>query len=75
MLTKTELLGAKRVPFREVYSQPEVFLHFNHFVMFGFREGFGYLEFVTLCQFINSLFRSLGSIKLGFISEADLENY
>ena len=41
--------------------------------MFGFKEGFGYIEFVTVCQFVNSLFRSLGSVKLGFVSEENLE--
>ena len=34
---------------------------------------FGYLERVTVCQFVNSLFRSLGSVELGYISEEDLE--
>jgi hypothetical protein len=33
----------------------------------------GYLELVTVCQFVNSLFRSLGSVELGFVSEEDLE--
>lgn len=42
--------------------------------MFGFREGFGYLEYITFCHFVNSLFRSLGSIELGLVSEEDLEN-
>ena len=41
--------------------------------MFGFKEGSGYLERATFCQFVNSLFRSLGSVKLGFVSEQDLE--
>ena len=41
--------------------------------MFGFKEGFGYLERITVCQFVDSLFRSLGSIALGFVSEEDLE--
>ena len=41
--------------------------------MFGFKEGFGYLEFVTVCQFVASLFRSIGVVELGFVSEEDLE--
>jgi hypothetical protein len=41
--------------------------------MFGFREGFGYLECVTVCQFVNSLFRSLGSVELGFVAEENLD--
>jgi hypothetical protein len=41
--------------------------------MFGFKEDFGYLECVTICQFVNSLFRSLGSVELGFVFEEDLE--
>jgi hypothetical protein len=41
--------------------------------MFEFKDGFGYLELVTVCQFVNSLFRDLGSVKLGFVSEEDLE--
>ena len=40
--------------------------------MFGFKEGFGYLECVTTCQFVNSLFRSLGSVEIDFVSEEDL---
>ncbi len=41
--------------------------------IFNFREGFGYLELVTVCQFVDSLFRSLCSVELGFVSEEDLE--
>ena len=41
--------------------------------MFSFREGCGYLELVTVCLFVNSLFRALGSVELGFVSEEDLE--
>jgi hypothetical protein len=41
--------------------------------MFEFKDGSGYLERITVCQFVNSLFRSLGSIPIGFISEEDLE--
>jgi hypothetical protein len=29
-------------------------------------------ERVAICQFINSLFRSLGSVELGFVAEEDL---
>ncbi|MCW3998604.1 MAG: hypothetical protein NWF10_08590 [Candidatus Bathyarchaeota archaeon] len=36
-------------------------------------DGYGYLERLTACHFVNSLFRSLGSVKLGFVSEEDLE--
>ena len=41
--------------------------------MFDFKDGSGYLELVTVCQLVNSLFRSLGSIELGFVPEEDLE--
>ena len=41
--------------------------------MFSFREGLGHLEHVTVCQLVNSLFRSLGSVGLGFVSEEYLE--
>ena len=41
--------------------------------MFDFKEGCGYFEFVTVCHFINSLFRDLGSVKLGFVSEEEFE--
>ena len=41
--------------------------------IFDFKDGSGYLELVTVCQFVNSLFRSLGSFELGFVSEDDLE--
>jgi len=41
--------------------------------MFEFKDDFGYLELVTVCQFVNSLFRSLGSMELGFVPEEDLE--
>jgi hypothetical protein len=40
--------------------------------IFEFKDGLGYLERVTVCQFVNSLFRSLGSVELGFVSEEDL---
>jgi hypothetical protein len=41
--------------------------------MFRFKDGLGYLVLVTVCQFVNSLFRSLGSVRLGFVSEEDFE--
>ena len=41
--------------------------------MFEFKDGSGYLERATVCQLVNSLFRSLGSVELGFVSEEDLE--
>lgn len=41
--------------------------------LFDFRDGSGYLERATVCQFVNSLFRSLDSIELGFVSKEDLE--
>ena len=41
--------------------------------LFDFKDGSGYLERATVCQFVNSLFRSLGSVELGFVSEEDLE--
>jgi hypothetical protein len=40
---------------------------------FRFKEGYGYLKCASVCQFVNSLFRSLGSVELGFVSEEDLE--
>ncbi len=40
--------------------------------IFGFKEGFGYLTNGVVCHFVNSLFRSLGSVELGYFSEADL---
>jgi hypothetical protein len=41
--------------------------------IFDFKEGSGYLERVTVCQSVNSLFRSPGSVPLGSVSEEDLE--
>ena len=41
--------------------------------MFEFKDGSGYLEHVTVCQFVDSLFRDLGSVKLGFVTEEELE--
>ncbi len=41
--------------------------------MFEFKDGSGYLARVTVCQFVNSLFRSLCSMELGFVSEEDSE--
>jgi len=40
--------------------------------VFEFKDGSGYLELVTFCQFVNSLIRDLGSVELG-VSEEDLE--
>lgn len=40
--------------------------------VFSHEEGSGYLEIIATCYFVNSLFRSLGSIPLGFIPEEDL---
>ncbi len=41
--------------------------------MFGFKDGFGYPELVTVCQFVSSLFRVLGHVEIGFVSAEDLE--
>jgi hypothetical protein len=41
--------------------------------MFSFKAGLGYLVCVTVCQFVNSLFRSLVSVALGFVTEEELE--
>jgi hypothetical protein len=41
--------------------------------IFEFKDGSGYLERVTVCQLVNSLFRNLCSVELGFVSEEDLE--
>ena len=43
-------------------------------LILSFKDGFGYLMCVTVCQFVNCLFRGLGSIKLGFVSEEELES-
>ena len=41
--------------------------------LFEFKDGSGYVESLTVYQFVNSFFRSLGSVELGFVSEEDLE--
>jgi hypothetical protein len=41
--------------------------------MFGFKDGFGFPELVTVGQFVNSFFRVLGHVEIGFVSEEDLE--
>ena len=41
--------------------------------LFEFKDGSGYVESLTVCQFVNSFFRSLGSVELGFVSEEDLD--
>lgn len=42
--------------------------------VFEFENGLGFPELVTLCLFMNSLFRVLGHVELGFVSEEGLEN-
>ena len=41
--------------------------------IFKFKDGFGFPELATVCQFVNSLFRVLGHVELGFVSEEELE--
>jgi hypothetical protein len=41
--------------------------------VFDFREGLGFLERAVICQFVDSLFSSLGSVELGFFSEEDFD--
>ena len=41
--------------------------------LFKFRDGLGFPEVVTVCIFVNSLFRVLGHVELGFVSKEDLE--
>jgi hypothetical protein len=97
---KNRVLGARKVPFGEVYSLPEVFLlnylgGFQsyirskyscgeyHLTIIGFsqfrfghrcdtNDGSSFRESVMVCNFVNRLFRSLRSILLGTIFEADL---
>jgi hypothetical protein len=40
--------------------------------LFDSKDGSSFRESVMVCKFVNSLFRSLGSIPLGFVSEFDL---
>jgi len=42
--------------------------------LFQFKECSGFLKQVTICQFVDSLFRSLCSVDLGYLSEDALEN-
>ena len=42
--------------------------------VFEFKNGLGFPELVTVCLFVNSLFRVLGHVELGFVSEEELEN-
>ena len=42
--------------------------------LFQFREDSGFLMRVTVCQFVNSLFRSLGSIETGFLPKKELDD-
>ena len=41
--------------------------------IFEFKEGLGFLERVTVCQFVNNLFRDLGSVEIDFVPEEELE--
>ncbi len=41
--------------------------------LFQFKKDSGFVENATICHFVGSLFRSLGSIELGFVSEEDLD--
>jgi hypothetical protein len=42
--------------------------------LFQFKEGSGFLKLVTICHFAGGLFRSLGSVELGFMAEAEFED-
>lgn len=41
--------------------------------LFEFKVGSGFLKSVTVCQLVSGLFRSLGSVDLGFVSEEELD--
>jgi hypothetical protein len=41
--------------------------------IFEFEDGFCFSELVTVCQFVNSFFRVMGHVELGFVAEGDLE--
>ena len=41
--------------------------------LFQFKEGSGFSKQATICQFVGSLFRSLGFVGLGFVSEEELD--
>jgi hypothetical protein len=42
--------------------------------IFDYKEDFGYIASVVICQLVGCLFRSQCSVELGFVSEEDLEN-
>ena len=42
--------------------------------LFGFKDGYDSREHATICYFGNSLFRTLGSVELGFVSEEELDD-
>jgi hypothetical protein len=41
--------------------------------LFEIQEDSAFPELATVCQFVNGLFRSLGSVELGFVSEQELD--
>jgi hypothetical protein len=42
--------------------------------LFEHKENAGHLETAHVCQFVNSLFRSLALIELGFVTDAELDD-
>jgi hypothetical protein len=41
--------------------------------IFKFKDTAGYLDRVTVCQLFNGLFRGLGFVELGFVSEEEFD--
>ncbi len=42
--------------------------------VFEFKDGYGFPELATMCHFVNSVFRVLGHLEVGFVSEEEWES-
>lgn len=73
-MERNGLLSISHVLFFQAVKAGEDLVCVYSVGLFEFREGSGFLEHATICHFVSSLFRILSCIKLGFVSEEELEN-
>jgi hypothetical protein len=67
--------GMFTIPYVLVFQAVKVFddlMCVYYIGLFDFKNESCYRDGVVVCQFVNGLFRSLGSIPLGVVSEVDL---
>ena len=73
-LERNGLFGVPYVMYFQAVKVADDIICVYSVCIFKFKDGFGFPELVTVCQLVNNMFRALGYVEIGFVSEEDLED-